>query len=69
MLGLTFKKTGQLDLIIHLRPVSGEKDAWKWENTPFSVHKAYKRFRERHGTEDETTIRACLVIWKQKVPL
>ena len=35
----------------------------------FSVHKAYKRFRERHGTEDEKTTRACQVIWKQKVQL
>ena len=55
--------------LVQLRPVSGERDAWEWENIPFSVHKAYKRFRERQGIEDEITIRACQVIWKQKVPL
>ena len=49
-----------------LRLVSCEKDAWRWENVHFSVH---KRIRGRQGTQDETTIRACQAIYKQKVPL
>ena len=39
--------------LVQLRPLSGERDAWEWENAPFSVHKAYKRIQERQWTNDE----------------
>ena len=55
--------------LVQLRLVSSVRDAWEWENAPFSVHKAYQRIRGRQGTEDETTIRACQTIYQQKFPL
>ena len=55
--------------LVQLRLVSSVRDAWEWENAPFSIHKAYQRIRGRQGTEDETTIRACQTIYQQKFPL
>ena len=55
--------------LVHKKPQRVVRDGWEWIRAQFSVIGAYKRLYEGQYEESRSILKACRLLWRQKVPI